>query len=493
MKPIIWTIAGSDNSGGAGIARDVKTISQLGAHACPIISVVTAQSPLSVTWESVSEKLLRRQIESLWETYFPTCIKIGLLSTVQNIQILCEYLDLFKSKKIKIIFDPILMTSSGYELYELGYTSCIQKELMPFVDIVTPNIPEAEKLVGHSCQTFDEMKRTSKKFIDWGAGSVVMKGGHLSHDKCIDYFTDGSREAWLKSDRIEGKFRGTGCIFSSAMATALTAEPDPEDAVVKAKIEVNKYIQKESGQFVQVLPNYFKSSKNLLRKYLFPTCGDEPLGFYPIVPNSEWVERLMMCGVKTIQLRIKDKQAYDLKKEIRKSIALTKNTDCRLFINDFWEIACQEGAYGVHLGQEDLDQSDLLKIQSSRLRLGVSTHSYSELARAVTLKPSYIAMGPIYPTTCKSMRFGPQGLEKLKHFRTLVADDIPLVAIGGISLERAQRVLETGVQGIAVISDFMNAPEVETRVKEWLIIHNKINRDLKDNLVGPVSVQANGL
>jgi thiamine-phosphate diphosphorylase len=183
------------------------------------------------------------------------------------------------------------------------------------------------------------------------------------------------------------------------------------------------------------------------------------------VPNASWVKRLVDLGVKTIQLRCKDLIGKNIVSEIQNAIRATHGTGCKLFINDYWELAIELGAYGVHLGQEDLETADLKAIEKSGLRLGISTHAYTEMARALSLCPSYMAVGPIYPTTCKSMRFGPQGLDRLKQFRNLLP--CPVVAIGGITLENATDVLATGVECVAVISDITQAKNVKQRLQGW--------------------------
>lgn len=175
------------------------------------------------------------------------------------------------------------------------------------------------------------------------------------------------------------------------------------------------------------------------------------LGLYPVVDTVEWIERLLSAGVRTIQLRIKDKSDLDVESQVVAAIALGRRYNARLFINDYWRLAIKHRAYGVHLGQDDLDHADLAAISAAGLRLGISTHDNMEIDRALSVKPSYIALGHVFPTQTKQMPSSPQGLIKLaEHIQTL--GNYPTVAIGGISLERARDVLATGVGSIAVIS-----------------------------------------
>ncbi|RNM21393.1 thiamine phosphate synthase [Dickeya undicola] len=191
---------------------------------------------------------------------------------------------------------------------------------------------------------------------------------------------------------------------------------------------------------------------------VFPAT-DARLGLYPVVDSVEWIERLLAVGVRTIQLRIKDQPEEQAEPDIIRAIALGRRYQARLFINDYWQLAVKHRAYGVHLGQEDLDTADLNAIRAAGLRLGVSTHDDAELARAVAISPSYIALGHIFPTQTKAMPSAPQGLTELaRHIRALDGR-FPTVAIGGISIDRAPAVLETGVSSIAVVSAITQAAD----------------------------------
>ncbi|AWF39463.1 thiamine-phosphate pyrophosphorylase [Proteus mirabilis] len=182
------------------------------------------------------------------------------------------------------------------------------------------------------------------------------------------------------------------------------------------------------------------------------------MGLYPVVDSIEWIERLLKIGVTTIQLRIKDKQPKDVEQDIITAIKLGREYNARLFINDYWQLAIKYHAYGVHLGQEDLDIADLDAIKQSGLCLGISTHNDTELQRAKRLLPSYIALGHIFPTTTKDMPSKPQGLRALKH-QVEQTHDFPTVAIGGISLEKVSDVVATGVGGVALVSAITKASD----------------------------------
>lgn len=191
------------------------------------------------------------------------------------------------------------------------------------------------------------------------------------------------------------------------------------------------------------------------------------LGLYPVVDSVEWIERLLDAGVRTLQLRIKHKGDSEVEADIAAAIALGRRYNARLFINDYWQLAIKRQAYGVHLGQEDLETADLSAIRAAGLRLGISTHDDMEIDIALAARPSYIALGHVFPTQTKKMPSAPQGLAQLaRHIGRL--DNYPTVAIGGISLERAPQVLATGVGSIAVVSAITQAQDWRTATAQLL-------------------------
>ena len=200
----------------------------------------------------------------------------------------------------------------------------------------------------------------------------------------------------------------------------------------------------------------------------FPVT-EERLGLYPVVDTVEWVERLLAAGVCTLQLRIKDQTDEAVEQEVAAAIARGRRYRARLFINDYWRLAIKYQAYGVHLGQQDLDTADLDAIHRAGLRLGLSTHDDAELDRALAEQPSYIALGHVFPTQTKEMPSSPQGLEELRR-HVLRLTGIPTVAIGGISLQRAPAVLATGVGSIAVVSAITQAADWKAATEQLLAL-----------------------
>ena len=194
--------------------------------------------------------------------------------------------------------------------------------------------------------------------------------------------------------------------------------------------------------------------------------------FYPIVDSCDWLRRLLPLGIKLVQLRVKDKPGNELRAEISAARDLCAAHQCQLIVNDYWQLAIELGCDFIHLGQEDLDQADIDFIKRAGAHLGVSTHSHEELARAQALSPAYIALGPIYPTILKEMPWAPQGLERVGEWKRQIGE-IPLIGIGGISLERAVGVLEAGADVVSVVTDVTLNEDPEGRTGRWLQLTKK--------------------
>jgi len=192
-----------------------------------------------------------------------------------------------------------------------------------------------------------------------------------------------------------------------------------------------------------------------------------PDRFYPVVDTLRWVERLTKLGVGTIQLRAKNLNDAEALQIVTDALAITKDTQAKLVVNDYWRAAIVAGAKYLHLGQEDLAEADLKAIREAGLSLGISTHDDDELATALKAEPDYIALGPIFFTTLKSMRFEPQGIAKITEWKKRVGN-IPLVAIGGIKFEHAAEIFAAGADSIAVVSDVTQNTDPDARVKQWL-------------------------
>jgi len=483
--PIVWTIAGSDSGGGAGIQADLKTINQLGAHGASVITALTAQNTCSVSMiEAASPRIIGAQLDALGEDLPPQAIKLGMLYSAAAVREIAKRLE---NQNAFVVCDPVMVATSGDALALPEVKKALIEEIIPRSNLVTANLEEAHALLkmeppdGRSSNSDLHIEKLAGELLELGCQSVLIKGGSLRSQFCQDYWTNGKARAWLTSPYSRTRnTHGTGCTLSAAIATAIALGYDELDAIVIAKAYVNQGLRlspdlghgqgpmshsgwPESEQDIPWLTS--TPSEGRLRPS-FPDCGPERLGFYPIVDSFDLLEKLLPLGVKTAQLRVKKLSGIALEEEIRRSIELAKKYQCRLFINDHWELACKLGAYGVHLGQDDLIAANVDQMRTAGLRLGLSTHCYREVARALAVRPSYIAIGPIHETTTKEMKFNPQGVEGFRRWRRSL--NYPLVAIGGLFLDNVQEVIDAGADGTAVVRDVMQAEDLALRVRDWL-------------------------
>ena len=197
--------------------------------------------------------------------------------------------------------------------------------------------------------------------------------------------------------------------------------------------------------------------------------------FYPIFDSADWLERMLPLGVKLVQLRVKDRPETEVAREIARAKALCAAAGGVRGVGEYWRGGRGVGCGWLRLGQEDLDEADLGAIRKAGLKLGISSHDEPELERALAAKPDYVALGPVYPTILKRMRFGPQGLERLGEWKRRIAD-LPLVGIGGISLERAPGVFEAGADIVAAVTDITLNADPEGRLKAWVAATRKYAR-----------------
>jgi thiamine-phosphate pyrophosphorylase len=189
--------------------------------------------------------------------------------------------------------------------------------------------------------------------------------------------------------------------------------------------------------------------------------------FYPIVDSAAWVERLTRLGARLIQLRLKDQPDDIVRQEIRAAKEICGRAGAQLIVNDYWQLALEENCDFVHLGQDDLDTADMPALRKSHVRIGISTHDHAELERALALQPDYVALGPIYPTLLKQMPWAPQGLERITEWKRRIGN-LPLVAIGGLTVDRVPGVFAAGADSAAVVTDIVRNANPDQRTREWI-------------------------
>jgi hydroxymethylpyrimidine kinase/phosphomethylpyrimidine kinase/thiamine-phosphate diphosphorylase len=475
--PAVWAIAGHDPFSGAGIAADIRVAAALSQPLRTIVASFTAQNDSAMfAAEANSVHWLDQQWKALAAAETAAAYKIGLLLDSESVRFIADHVRPGRP----LVLDPVLGSSSGTSFVSGELLSSLREYLFRSVTLLTPNRPEAEIISGVKIDSDADLKKAAAIIRSQGVAAVLIKGGHSEGDTLVDYFDDGIKPFYLSAKRVPGQFRGTGCSLSTAIASYIAKGETLRDAVVAGHAYVQMAIAASSSAgsnhllaFGQMPPlsDLFYNAK--------PSSSFAPMpraiGFYPVLPSVEWIERFAHSGVQTVQLRVKGQSEEILRRSIQRAKEICEANGILLFVNDAWKLAIEYKVFGVHLGQEDLDllsDADLKAIQDSGLRLGISTHSLEEAARAKTLGPSYIALGPVFETTCKSMRFGPQGIARVGEWvKRLPA--LPIVAIGGLNLGHASEVLAEGADSIAVISNLTEAAEPQQRMNDWLKVFSQ--------------------
>lgn len=491
QRPLVLVIAGLDSGGGAGVTADVLTVHDQGAWALPTVTALTCQSlervtdikatPVDIFKESI--KLARKD----WQQPIKA-IKVGLVTEQKILDTLLDLLD-DELKGIPVIWDPVLTATAGR--LESADLKKSLKDILKRTTIFTPNLPEALELADWKRKDLEKhgIDKLAQYFLDLGAEAVIIKGGHSEGVFAEDYFKSEKHGFVLKHERREGEgAHGGGCALSSALAGLVANGYALTDAAVLAKAYVTRGIFEPEVEVGHKRPPLSHQALSYDLSYMpvideegfpkheapFAVCP-EHLGIYPVVDSADWVARLLAMGVKTVQLRIKtavvdDENDEHLCQEIKRACFLGRSFHARVFIDDHAKLAIKYGAYGVHLGMEDLRQADLDAIYNAGLRLGVSTHGIYEVCKALTLNPSYIALGHVFPTQTKEMESQPQGLAKLAYQAQMLQGKFPTVAIGGIKLKDAADVLQTSVGSIAVVTAITKAEEPCKEVQKWISV-----------------------
>lgn len=446
----VWTIAGSDSGGGAGIQADLLTFHDFGVHGCSAITALTAQNTQGVLHiQGASPENLSAQLEALKADLPADAIKLGMLYDPDLITLIAQTLS---SLNVPIIADPVLISTSQASLSKKNLIEVYRSTIMPLASLITPNIHEAQALSGLPVHSTADMEAAAHRLLELGAKAVLIKGGDLGQSELSsDYYADLRSNFWINLPRIHSVHtHGTGCTLSAAIAASLAQGWPLHDALILAKAyvhagltqaktvgqghhpigHINLYSLKNHFPWVTQQPQaLLPPSKTLIR----------PIGPYPLVDNLEDLALLCSKGISTIQLRIKNPPEH-FEAICEKAAELCKNFGVDLIINDH-----MVGDLGLHLGQEDLARL----FKKNKGIFGISSHNLFELAKAYAYHPSYLAMGPIFETESKTLNYPPVGLDKLKLMASL--SPLPLVAIGGIEYEKIPEILALGCSGVAFI------------------------------------------
>ncbi|KAF1023162.1 MAG: Thiamine-phosphate synthase [Paracidovorax wautersii] len=503
-RPIVWSIAGSDSGGGAGIQADLRAFGLMGVHGCTAIAAVTAQNSVAVTHiEAVAPDVLDAQLAALAADLPPAVIKTGMLASADNVRVVARWVRRLRQDRpeapVALVIDPVRRASTGAELGGQALREALLAELLPLATLVKPNQAEAAWLAGQG----GHVSALAAQLRRQGAGAVVITGGDTqasealpeAADWSLDWLDTPQAHGWLAAPRVATPHNhGTGCTFASTAAAALAHGYCEADAIVIAKMLATNGLrhgyaagagagpvnaQAGFGLQADALPllepdlQRLPGSAHRRSRPELPPLASAWMGLYPVVDTADWVERVLAAGVRTVQLRIKaealdalavegvDAYAY-LDEQIARSVRAARAVNAQLFINDHWEAAVAHGAYGVHLGQEDLFSADLDAIRRAGLRLGLSTHSYWEVCRARAESPSYIACGPIHATVTKDMPWWPQGPGNLAYWSAALRE--PVVGIAGMDEARSLEAARCGAHGIAVLRGITHAPDPESAI-----------------------------
>lgn len=510
MKPVplVWSIAGTDSGGGAGLAADQRAADAFAVHLCPVVAAVTAQNSQTVTHITpMSVEVLEQQLQALAHDMPPLVIKTGLLGGVAQIQLVARWIDkLRQTAPVALVVDPVLASTTGTGFADAAALAAYRDELLPRATLITPNRREACALLGLA--TFAAADETlslpelARGLRLLGPAAVCITGGDSADQAglTLDWLNSEHACGWLASPRIHSPHHhGTGCTFATSAAAALALGFVTADAVVLAKMATTHALQHAhaagSGAGPVKAQSGFATHAALLpwlswsELPLFTVTApphSRRLGLYALVEDAARVRQVLDAGVRTVQLRIKTPLQADalwhsgLREEIASSIASCRAVGAELFINDHWQLAHELGANGVHLGQEDLlalGDVGRATLAAADMKLGVSSHSLWELCRARSLAPRYIACGPVWPTLTKLMPWQAQGLHNLRWWQHMAG--APVVAIGGIlTPEQVQEAASCGVDGVCLVRGLGVDPQLTVPVLQRALAMGAAESDL---------------
>jgi len=474
--PIVWSIAGSDSSAGAGLQADLKAFEAIDVHGCTAVAAITAQNSVAVQRaDAVATDLLDAQLAALASDMRPAVIKTGMLGSVSNVRCVAAWLDrLRRDAPVALVVDPVWRATTGADLSGKALREALLGELLPRATVITPNRAEAAWLLGwmaSAVATPDGVEQAAAALRALGPQTVIVTGGDAGGSHSSDWMSTPEVTGWLSLPRVDtAHHHGSGCVFAATVAAALALGFCSADAAVVAKMGTTHALREGGAAgrgagavrpmrgfalHPELLPSLHRRAE--VDMNAFAPLAKLRLGLYAIVDSADWVERLLAAGARTVQLRIKQGTSQHLSNEVLRSVHAAREADAQLFINDHWRLALEHGAYGVHLGQEDIEKADIAALRDAGLRLGLSTHSYWEVCRAHALAPSYIACGPIHATPTKQMPWWPQGPDNLAYWCHVLHE--PVVAIAGMDRVRSQEAVRCGAAGVAVLRGIVQAAD----------------------------------
>lgn len=479
-KPVIWSIAGLDSGGGAGLSADHRAAEAMGVHLCPVAAALTAQNSVAVEAVfPVSAERLEAQLAALGNDLPPVAIKTGLLGGVEQLRVVTRWVDRLRERgPLALVVDPVLRASTGASLASDDLLRAYREELLPRATVVTPNRREAARLVGEG-----DAPEQALALLALGVGSACISGGDEAGPLASDWLASPQAHGWLALPRRDARNNhGTGCCFATGLAAALARGFAAADAALLAKMLTTSGLRADdppgagagpvrpSPGFItdpSLLPALFEEMPTV-----WPAHRDGPPaveGVYGITDSGSHAAQLFDAGLRTVQLRLKRAEGESAWPDrLRAEVEAARRPGTTLIVNDHWREALAMGVDFIHLGQEDLlaltddDRRGLATARANGLRLGLSSHSLWELARCVAWRPDYIACGPVWPTLTKAMPWRPQGLDNLAWWAAM--SPAPVVGIGGVlAPEQLIQIATCGASAGCVVRGLKQRP-----MHEWL-------------------------
>jgi hydroxymethylpyrimidine kinase / phosphomethylpyrimidine kinase / thiamine-phosphate diphosphorylase len=462
--PTVWTFGRADPRSCTGAQGDLRALFDLGVHGCSVITACGSADPAAI----------RAQRDTLPSSPPPRAVKTGLPRNEAAARALADALP---DEPVFVVCDPA--DPADVTPIDPATLACFRDRILPRVDLLVVDRVAAEALGAPPAADPADAPGTARALRAGGAAAVYIKGVARVGAFFQDYWQDSHTAGWLTAPHLDTpSVHGAGCALSAAIAAAAARGHTVSDALVIARAYVQQGLLSSptgSGAPADIrlrgwpnrpaaLPWMTATADAGLADWAFPACPHLPIGVYPVVDSLDWVIRLLRAGVRTIQLRIKTPPTAEVVEEIRSAIRRAREYGAELYINDYWEIAVQEGAYGVHLGQEDFSVDALRAVAAAGCRLGLSASSYADLARAWTYRPSYIGLGAVFATPSKEVDYPPLQVEGFAALRALTP--AVAVAIGGITHENAAPLIRAGADGLAVISNITQAPDLAARLRQ---------------------------
>jgi hydroxymethylpyrimidine kinase/phosphomethylpyrimidine kinase/thiamine-phosphate diphosphorylase len=507
-RPVLWSVAGNDSGGGAGLSADARAAEGCAVHLCPVVASVTAQNSLGVQRVvPVAPEVLEAQLAALADDLRPAVIKTGLIGSVDGVAVLVRWLDRLDADgrpRVRLVIDPVLGASAGGAAFaDAALIDAYRTQLLPRADLVTPNRREAARLLGQPEATpLAEVPAQATALRALGAAAVCITGGDSPDGAdALDWLDTPHARGWLALPRLDVRHtHGTGCTFATTAAAAMARGFVAADALVLAKMATAAGLACGHAAGQGVGPVGFEAGFAADPRWLPRLgCGEAlpdaapsapppwPSGLYAIVDSVAQAEPLFAAAepvLCALQLRIKraahatlDDAAFAevVQAQIHRALALqaAQPAGARpvLVINDHHALVLDAidagrldpAALALHLGQEDVlalgpsGRARLAAARSRGLRLGVSSHSLWELCRATALQPAYIACGPVWATTTKDMPWHPQGLHNLRWWAAMAP--VPVVGIGGLlTVDQVEAVAGSGAACACLVRALASQP-----------------------------------